>query len=63
MSRNHHISGKTRIQDKGVDFVQVDREENWDDYIILQMYVASAVHLLPFVYCSNGACHAYANFP
>jgi hypothetical protein len=23
LSRNHHISGKTRIQEKGVDFVQV----------------------------------------
>jgi len=63
LSRNHHISDKTRIQEKGVDFVQVDREDNWDDYIILQAYVASAVHLLPFLYCSNGVCHAYANFP
>jgi len=46
-----------------VGVIQVDREDNWDDYIILQAYVASAVHLLPFLYCSNGVCHAYANFP
>lgn len=36
LSRNHSISGHTRIQGKGVDFKQIDREDNWDDYIILQ---------------------------
>jgi len=63
LSRNHFISGKTRIQGKGVEFKQIDRESNWDDYIILQLYVATAVHCLPFLYCSNGVCHAYRNFP
>ena len=36
LGRNHSISGKTRIQGKGVEFKQIDRESNWDDYIILQ---------------------------
>jgi hypothetical protein len=42
---------------------QVDREDNWDDYIILQAYVMTAVHALPYVYCWNGVCHRYAHFP
>ena len=42
---------------------QVDREDNWDDYIILQAYIMTAVHALPFLYCSNGTCHRYADFP
>ena len=41
----------------------MDREDNWDDYIILQAYVATAVHALPYVYCYDGQCYAYANFP
>jgi hypothetical protein len=41
----------------------VDREEHWDDYIILQIYVATAVHLLPWLYCWEGKCHAYRGFP
>ena len=28
-----------------------------------QLYVMSAVHTLPFLYCSNGVCHAYRGFP
>jgi hypothetical protein len=42
---------------------QVDREEHWDDYIILQLYVATAVHMLPWLYCWEGKCHAYRGFP
>uniref|UniRef100_A0A7S4PEJ6 Fatty acid hydroxylase domain-containing protein n=1 Tax=Guillardia theta TaxID=55529 RepID=A0A7S4PEJ6_GUITH len=63
LSRNHNLTDRTRIQDKGLDFNQVDREDNWDDYIILQAIVASIVHYLPFLYCSNGVCHAYKDFP
>ena len=29
----------------------------------LQLYVMTAVHTLPFLYCSNGVCHAYRGFP
>lgn len=43
-SRVNRISGKHRIQSRGVSFEQMDREENWDDYILLQMYVMTAVH-------------------
>jgi hypothetical protein len=88
VSRNHALSGRTRIQAKLVEFeqastfrlarvtaschdgchdglhvirgtLQVDREANWDDYIILHLYVITAVHHLPFLYCWNGTCHAY----
>ena len=59
LSRNHHISGRTRIQEKGIDFNQIDREDNWDDYIILQAYVSTAVHMLPYLYCQNLPCQAY----
>jgi len=63
VSRNHALSGRTRIQAKLVEFEQVDREANWDDYIILHLYVITAVHYLPFLYCWNGTCHAYRDFP
>ena len=43
--------------------VQVDREEHWDDYIILQLYVATGVHLLPWLYCWDGKCYGYRGFP
>lgn len=35
--RNDALSGKNRIQHKPVTFQQVDRENHWDDYIILQV--------------------------
>ena len=31
----------------GIDFKQVDREDHWDDYILLQTLVISAVHWMP----------------
>mmetsp|Transcript_32149 Transcript_32149/g.91202 ORF Transcript_32149/g.91202 Transcript_32149/m.91202 type:complete len:623 (-) Transcript_32149:250-2118(-) len=43
-SRCDWISGKNKIQHKPVTFTQVDRENNWDDYIILQAIVMTAVH-------------------
>jgi len=43
-SRCEAISGRTRINLKGVSFAQVDREENWDDYILLQALVVQAFH-------------------
>mmetsp|Transcript_28759 Transcript_28759/g.72893 ORF Transcript_28759/g.72893 Transcript_28759/m.72893 type:complete len:697 (-) Transcript_28759:4-2094(-) len=63
VSRNHAISGKTRVQARLVGFEQVDREENWDDYIILQLYIATAVHMLPWLYCYQGTCYGYRDFP
>ena len=47
LSRLHAVSAKNRIYGKGVDFKQVDREANWDDYIILQLIVVTLVHNLP----------------
>eukprot|EP00808_Paulinella_micropora_P005378 g79722.t1 len=63
LAREPRISSKTRITAKRVEFKQADREENWDDYIILQNAVATLVHMLPFLYCSNGVCHKFAGFP
>lgn len=47
LSRVHALTRKTRIQAKGIDFKQVDREDHWDDYILLQTLVISAVHWMP----------------
>eukprot|EP00457_Paulinella_chromatophora_P001947 gb/GEZN01001950.1/.p1 GENE.gb/GEZN01001950.1/~~gb/GEZN01001950.1/.p1 ORF type:complete len:758 (+),score=48.66 gb/GEZN01001950.1/:221-2494(+) len=63
IARSPSLTAKTRITAKRVEFKQVDREENWDDYIILQMLVATLVHLLPALYCYNGVCQKFANFP
>eukprot|EP00191_Tetraselmis_sp_GSL018_P009540 CAMPEP_0177603400 /NCGR_PEP_ID=MMETSP0419_2-20121207/15488_1 /TAXON_ID=582737 /ORGANISM="Tetraselmis sp., Strain GSL018" /LENGTH=590 /DNA_ID=CAMNT_0019097161 /DNA_START=152 /DNA_END=1924 /DNA_ORIENTATION=+ len=46
VSRCDFISGKNRIQHKPIGFKQVDRENHWDDYIILQSIVMTAVHRL-----------------
>ena len=55
VSRIHRITDKTKIQDKGIGFDQIDREDNWDDFIILQAYVMTIVHNLPHL--------GYNNFP
>ena len=47
LSRIHAITEKTRIQRKGIEFKQVDREDHWDDYILLQYIVMSMVHFCP----------------
>jgi len=47
LSRVHAITERTRIQAKGIDYKQVDREDHWDDYIMLQYLVMSAVHYCP----------------
>jgi hypothetical protein len=31
----------------GIDFKQIDREDSWDDYIILQAIVMTLVHKCP----------------
>ena len=43
-SRFDRISLKTRIQRKGIEFEQLDRERNWDDYILLQAVCTSVLH-------------------
>ncbi|XP_024387740.1 very-long-chain aldehyde decarbonylase GL1-1 [Physcomitrium patens] len=54
LSRCHWLTGKYRIQTKGINFDQVDRESNWDDYILLHIITATLVHeILP----------GFANFP
>ena len=46
LSRIPGVVEKRQIQDKSVEFKQVDREAHWDDYIILQALVMTGVHLL-----------------
>jgi hypothetical protein len=46
-ARTHAVSAGTRITAKPVEFKQVDRESNWDDYILLQALVMTAVHNAP----------------
>lgn len=45
-SRTHSVSGKHRIQKSNIGFEQMDREENWDDFILLQAVVMTVVHLV-----------------
>jgi hypothetical protein len=47
LARLHAVSAGTRITAKPVEFKQVDREDNWDDYILLQVLVMSLVHNTP----------------
>jgi len=47
LSRLHAVSAATRITAKPVEFKQVDREEHWDDYILLQVVVMTLVHNTP----------------
>ena len=47
LSRLHSVSAGTRITAKPVEFRQVDRESNWDDFILLQALVMTLVHNLP----------------
>ncbi|MCO5609607.1 hypothetical protein L7F22_063837 [Adiantum nelumboides] len=42
LSRSYFISKYLRIQDELVNFDQVDREFDWDNYVILQALAASA---------------------
>jgi len=43
-SRIFAVSEKTRIQAKMLEFKQVDREQDWDDFILLQTLVMTLVH-------------------
>lgn len=48
LSRAHAVSARTRITGKPVvEYKQVDRESTWDDYILLQVLVMTAVHCTP----------------
>mmetsp|Transcript_8399 Transcript_8399/g.29457 ORF Transcript_8399/g.29457 Transcript_8399/m.29457 type:complete len:625 (+) Transcript_8399:335-2209(+) len=47
ISRLHRLTSKTRIQARSVGFKQVDREDHWDDYIILQALIMTLVHWCP----------------
>lgn len=47
LSRVQWLTRSTRIQAKGIDFKQVDREDHWDDYILLQTIVIACVHHAP----------------
>lgn len=55
LSRIHAITKHTRIQRNGIQYQQIDREDHWDDFMILQVYVATLVHNLPYL--------GYSNFP
>ena len=55
VSRIHAVTKHTRIQANGIEYKQIDREDNWDDFIILQVYVATLVHHLPYL--------GYSGFP
>mmetsp|Transcript_58732 Transcript_58732/g.143667 ORF Transcript_58732/g.143667 Transcript_58732/m.143667 type:complete len:608 (-) Transcript_58732:612-2435(-) len=55
LSRIHALTKRTCIQAPGLSYDQIDREDSWDDYMILQTYVATLVHNLPLL--------GYNNFP
>ena len=44
LSRFDATSKNTKIQRKGIEFEQLDRERHWDDYIILQALGSSVLH-------------------
>lgn len=44
VSRWPQLTQAFKIQRKGINFDQVDRERYWDDYIILQALVITAIH-------------------
>ncbi|CAK9230354.1 unnamed protein product [Sphagnum troendelagicum] len=52
LSRCHTLTGKYQIQTKGITFEQVDRESNWDDYILLHVIVATIVHVVLPGFCN-----------
>jgi WAX2 C-terminal domain/Fatty acid hydroxylase superfamily len=49
LSRIHALTERTKIQDKGISYEQIDREDNWDDFIIMQAIVMTMVHCLPYL--------------
>ena len=55
LSRVHYVTQNTKIQAKGIDFKQVDREDHWDDFIILQAIIMTLVHKMPML--------GYSGFP
>eukprot|EP00529_Nitzschia_sp_RCC80_P012953 CAMPEP_0113479356 /NCGR_PEP_ID=MMETSP0014_2-20120614/21263_1 /TAXON_ID=2857 /ORGANISM="Nitzschia sp." /LENGTH=590 /DNA_ID=CAMNT_0000372643 /DNA_START=269 /DNA_END=2038 /DNA_ORIENTATION=- /assembly_acc=CAM_ASM_000159 len=53
ISRVHALTKHTRIQPSGLTYDQIDREDSWDDYMILQTYTATLVHNLPWLGYNN----------
>ncbi|XP_028787337.1 very-long-chain aldehyde decarbonylase CER1 [Neltuma alba] len=50
VSRHRSAQGKNRIIDRGLEFSQVDRESNWDDYILLTGHIMCLAYtMLPEV--------------
>ena len=47
LSRIHYVTQNTKIQAKGIEFKQIDREDHWDDFIILQAIIMTLVHKCP----------------
>ncbi|CAM6108701.1 unnamed protein product [Calypogeia fissa] len=44
LSRMHHVIEKYQVQQKPINFEQVDREKTWEDYLIFHAILATAVH-------------------
>ncbi|CAM6110926.1 unnamed protein product [Calypogeia fissa] len=44
LSRMHHIIEKYQVQQKPINFQQVDREKTWEDHLIFHAILATAVH-------------------
>ncbi|KAJ7533238.1 hypothetical protein O6H91_13G039100 [Diphasiastrum complanatum] len=54
LSRCHFLTSKYQIQSKEITFEQVDRERNWDDYILMYIFGMTVLHaMLP----------GFSNFP
>ncbi|KAH9298094.1 hypothetical protein KI387_029776, partial [Taxus chinensis] len=48
-SNMHFLTNKHKIRKHGIDFDQVDREWDWDNFVILQAYILTAAHhFFPF---------------
>ncbi|XP_028796029.1 very-long-chain aldehyde decarbonylase CER1-like [Neltuma alba] len=46
VSRHRSAQGKNRIIDRGLEFSQVDRESNWDDYILLTGHITYLAYMI-----------------
>ncbi|CAI7869944.1 unnamed protein product [Closterium sp. NIES-53] len=60
VSRWPHLVPRYKIQRKGVTFKQMDREENWDDYIILHALLFFVLHEWVPGFQNLGPCTASA---
>ncbi|XP_054794002.1 very-long-chain aldehyde decarbonylase CER3-like [Prosopis cineraria] len=49
-SHMHFLTRNRRILQRGVDYKQVDREWDWDNFLILQAFIASMIfYMFPFL--------------